>query len=74
MTTGALQADMALITVCVHVTNTSARKTISRVTGGMNVKTDMHEPFPCASMLAAQDVASRRSELGIVHIIIQTVF
>merc|ERR1712241_1388343 len=54
----------------VHITDLSGRETISRVTGGMKVKTDRDEKSPYAAMLAAQDVAEQCRKRGItaVHI------
>eukprot|EP00800_Vazella_pourtalesii_P001483 TRINITY_DN11348_c0_g1_i1.p1 TRINITY_DN11348_c0_g1~~TRINITY_DN11348_c0_g1_i1.p1 ORF type:complete len:152 (-),score=47.40 TRINITY_DN11348_c0_g1_i1:96-551(-) len=49
----------------VHVTDLSGRETISRVTGGMKVKTDRDEASPYAAMLAAQDVADRCKVVGV---------
>merc|ERR1719378_742855 len=49
----------------IHVTDLSGRETLVRVTGGMKVKADRDESSPYAAMLAAQDVAARRKELGI---------
>merc|ERR1712153_134114 len=49
----------------VHVTDISGRETLVRVTGGMKVKADRDESSPYATMLAAQDVAARCTELGI---------
>ena len=49
----------------VHVTDISGRETISRVTGGMKVKTDRDEASPYAAMLAAQDVAERCKAVGV---------
>merc|ERR1712176_345498 len=54
----------------VYITDLSGRETISRVTGGMKVKTDRDEKSPYAAMLAAQDVAEQCRKRGItaVHI------
>ncbi|KAG1298720.1 hypothetical protein G6F66_001471 [Rhizopus arrhizus] len=49
----------------VHVTDLSGRETISRITGGMQVKADRDESSPYAAMLAAQQVAAKCKELGI---------
>ena len=49
----------------VHVTDTSGRETISKVTGGMKVKADRDESSPYAAMLAAQDVVARCKQCGI---------
>ncbi|GAA5811496.1 ribosomal protein S14, S11 [Mucor flavus] len=49
----------------VHITDLSGRETISRVTGGMQVKADRDESSPYAAMLAAQQVAAKCKELGI---------
>jgi small subunit ribosomal protein S14e len=49
----------------VHVTDTSGRETISKVTGGMKVKADRDESSPYAAMLAAQDVVARCKACGI---------
>ncbi|KAI6657944.1 Ribosomal protein S14 [Oopsacas minuta] len=49
----------------VHVTDLSGRETISRITGGMKVKTDRDEASPYAAMLAAQDVAERCKVVGV---------
>ncbi len=49
----------------VHVTDTSGRETITKVTGGMKVKADRDESSPYAAMLAAQDVVKRCKECGI---------
>jgi len=49
----------------IHVTDTSGRETIVRVTGGMKVKADRDESSPYAAMLAAQDVAARCKDLGV---------
>ena len=50
----------------VHVTDLSGKETICHVTGGMKVKADRDESSPYAAMLAAQDVAHRCKELGII--------
>merc|ERR1712062_727975 len=50
----------------VHVTDLSGKETMVRVTGGMKVKADRDESSPYAAMLAAQDVAARAKELGII--------
>merc|ERR1712118_53222 len=50
----------------VHITDLTGRETLVRVTGGMKVKADRDESSPYAAMLAAQDVAARCKELGIV--------
>jgi len=54
----------------VHVTDLSGKETISRVTGGMQVKADRDESSPYAAMLASQAVAAKCKEVGItaVHI------
>eukprot|EP00658_Telonema_sp_P-2_P079471 TRINITY_DN768_c0_g1_i1.p1 TRINITY_DN768_c0_g1~~TRINITY_DN768_c0_g1_i1.p1 ORF type:complete len:166 (+),score=58.15 TRINITY_DN768_c0_g1_i1:199-696(+) len=49
----------------VHITDTSGRETICKVTGGMKVKADRDESSPYAAMLAAQDVVVRCKECGI---------
>lgn len=49
----------------VHVTDLSGRETITRVTGGMKVKSDRDESSPYAAMLAAQDVAEKCKALGV---------
>jgi small subunit ribosomal protein S14e len=49
----------------VHVTDTSGRETISKVTGGMKVKADRDESSPYAAMLAAQDVVARCKLCGV---------
>merc|ERR1712000_775498 len=49
----------------VHVTDLSGRETITRVTGGMKVKSDRDESSPYAAMLAAQDVATKCRAMGI---------
>jgi small subunit ribosomal protein S14e len=49
----------------VHVTDTSGRETISKVTGGMKVKADRDESSPYAAMLAAQDVVARCKQCGV---------
>ena len=49
----------------VHVTDTSGRETISKVTGGMKVKADRDESSPYAAMLAAQDVVNRCKLCGV---------
>lgn len=49
----------------VHVTDTSGRETITKVTGGMKVKADRDESSPYAAMMAAQDVVGRCKEAGI---------
>ncbi|KAI8903040.1 S14e ribosomal protein, partial [Gorgonomyces haynaldii] len=41
-------------------------KTIVRVTGGMKVKADRDESSPYAAMLAAQDVAAKCKDVGVV--------
>merc|ERR1739847_124557 len=55
----------------VHITDLTGRETMVRVTGGMKVKADRDESSPYAAMLAAQDVAVRRKELGITALHIQ---
>jgi len=54
----------------IHVTDVSGRETISRVTGGMQVKADRDESSPYAAMMAAQVVVNRMKEIGItaVHV------
>jgi small subunit ribosomal protein S14e len=49
----------------VHVTDLSGKETISRITGGMQVKADRDESSPYAAMLAAQKCAERCKEIGI---------
>merc|ERR1719453_806860 len=49
----------------VHVTDISGRETITKVTGGMKVKTDRDESSPSAAMMAAQDVAKACKVRGI---------
>merc|ERR1712000_802355 len=41
------------------------KETLTKVTGGMKVKTDRDESSPYAAMLAAQDVVKRCKECGI---------
>ena len=50
----------------IHDTDLSGKETICHVTGGMKVKADGDESSPYAAMLAAQDVAQRCKELGII--------
>jgi len=50
----------------IHVTDLTGRETLVRVTGGMKVKADRDESSPYAAMLAAQDVAARCKELGVM--------
>lgn len=47
----------------VHVTDLSGKETISRITGGMQVKADRDESSPYAAMLAAQKCAERCKEV-----------
>merc|ERR550525_648856 len=49
----------------VHVTDMSGRETVSRVTGGMKVKTDHDESTPYAAMLASADVAEQCKKRGV---------
>merc|ERR1712076_5634 len=49
----------------VHVTDLSGKETITRVSGGMKVKTDRDENSPYAAMQAATDVSVRCKEIGI---------
>jgi hypothetical protein len=48
----------------VHVTDLSGKETISRITGGMQVKADRDESSPYAAMLAAQKCAERCKEVS----------
>ncbi|OWK13313.1 hypothetical protein Celaphus_00014278 [Cervus elaphus hippelaphus] len=50
----------------VHDTDLSGKETICHVIDGMKVKADRDESSPYAAMLAAQDVAQRCKELGII--------
>lgn len=52
----------------IHITDMTGRETISRVTGGMKVKTDRDEASPYAAMLAAQDAAKLAMDRGITAI------
>lgn len=54
----------------IHITDCTGRETISRVTGGMQVKADRDESSPYAAMMAAQAVVVRMKEVGItaVHV------
>jgi small subunit ribosomal protein S14e len=49
----------------IHVTDLSGRETLSRITGGMMVKSDREESSPYAAMLAAVEVCNRLKQLGI---------
>ena len=50
----------------VHDTDLSGKETICHVIDGMKLKADRDESSPYAAMLAAQDVAQRCKELGII--------
>ena len=49
----------------IHVTDLSGRETLSRITGGMMVKSDREESSPYAAMMAAVEVCNRLKQLGI---------
>eukprot|EP00343_Euplotes_focardii_P007408 CAMPEP_0205821214 /NCGR_PEP_ID=MMETSP0206-20130828/6021_1 /ASSEMBLY_ACC=CAM_ASM_000279 /TAXON_ID=36767 /ORGANISM="Euplotes focardii, Strain TN1" /LENGTH=149 /DNA_ID=CAMNT_0053116505 /DNA_START=51 /DNA_END=500 /DNA_ORIENTATION=+ len=49
----------------IHVTDLSGKETITKVTGGMQVKADRDESSPYAAMMAAHDVAENCKNRGI---------
>ena len=55
----------------IHVTDLSGRETITRITGGMQVKNDRDESSAYAAMQAAQKVAADAMGKGITAVHIQ---
>src|SRR3989338_4605121 len=54
----------------IHITDITGSETLSRITGGMVVKSDRMESSPTAAMIAAKQAANTAMEKGIngIHV------